>query len=304
MEFSTHNSTIYQVKLILQNAGILRDKSIANISNDDWDKIHDVHLKGSFATTRAAWPYFKKQKYGRVIMTTSTSGIYGNFGQANYSAAKLGLIGLMNTVSIEGRKYNILCNTICPTAASRMTKGILPDDVFNEMKPELIAPVVVYLCHEDSQDSGQIIESSCGFATKYHYVRGKGSLIRNSINDVPTPETVKANWGKITDMSKAKHYNTNVEVSAEYIGVLEQLRNPSQSSEFEDVYTYNFRDVILYNLGIGISTENSDNLKFLYENHPEFSVFPTHAVIPGLILVMSSNVTSSAVQDVDLSRVC
>lgn len=292
-----------RIDILVNNAGILRDKSIVNISDDDWDKIQDVHLKGSFATTRAAWPHFKKQKFGRIIMTTSTSGLYGNFGQANYSAAKLGLVGLMNTVSIEGAKYDIRCNTICPTAASRMTKGILPDEVFDEMKPELIAPVVVYLCHEDTQETGQIIESSCGYATKYHYVRGPGSLIRDSITEVPTPEAVRAKWSKITDMSKAKHYNSNVEVSAEYIGVLQKLKNPSENSEFEDVYNYNFKDVILYNLGIGISTEDSDNMKFLYENHPEFSVFPTHAVIPSMVMLMSSQLTPSALENFDLSRV-
>lgn len=254
-------------------------------------------------TTRAAWLHFKKQKYGRIIMTTSTSGIYGNFGQANYSAAKLGLVGLMNTIAIEGAKYNIHCNTICPTAASRMTKGILPDEVFDEMKPELIAPVVVYLCHEDTADNGQIIESSCGYATKYHYVRGKGSLIRNSIAEVPTPESVKAKWGAITDMTKAKHYDTNVEVSAEYIGVLEKLKNPQDSSGFEDVYNYSFRDTILYSLGIGVSTADPDDLKFLYENHPDFAVFPTHAVIPGLMTVMSSQASASVLENFDLSRV-
>lgn len=292
-----------RIDVLVNNAGILRDKSIPNISDDDWDKIQDVHLKGSFVTTRAAWLHFKKQKFGRIIMTTSTSGIYGNFGQANYSAAKLGLVGLMNTCAIEGAKYNIHCNTICPTAASRMTKGILPDEVFDELKPELIAPVVVYLCHEDTQENGQIIESSCGYATKYHFVRGRGSLIRNSLNEIPTPETVKAKWNVITDMSKAKHYNRGVEVTSEYIGVLEKLKNPLERTELEEEYNYNFRDVILYNLGIGISTEDTENLKFLYENHPEFSTFPTYAVIPGLILVMSSPIAPSALENFDLSRV-
>ncbi|XP_058812949.1 peroxisomal multifunctional enzyme type 2-like [Topomyia yanbarensis] len=154
-----------RVDVLINNAGILRDKSLARISDEDWNLIHDVHLKGSFLTTRAAWAIMKKQNYGRIIMTSSNSGVYGNFGQANYSAAKLGLVGLANTVAIEGAKNNIQCNVIVPTAASRMTEGILPEVLFNELKPKLIAPVVAYLCHQSCQNTGAIIESAAGWAT-------------------------------------------------------------------------------------------------------------------------------------------
>lgn len=122
-----------RVDILVNNAGILRDKSFIKISEQDWNLIHDVHLKGSFKTTQAAWPIFKKQNYGRVIMTTSNSGIYGNFGQANYSAAKMGLIGLANTLAIEGQRNNIHCNCIVPTAASRLTKDVLPEILYNEL---------------------------------------------------------------------------------------------------------------------------------------------------------------------------
>lgn len=237
-------------------------------------------------------------------MTTSNSGIYGNFGQANYSAAKLGVAGLTNTLAIEGAKYNVYCNTICPTAASRMTKGILPDDFFDEMKPALIAPVVVYLCHEDSKANGEIIESAIGYATKVHFVRGKGSLIRDSIDDVPTPETVRAKWNQITDMSAAKRYNSNVEVSSSFVEVLDKLKNPPKKGEAEDTYSYTFRELIMYALGIGISTTDVDNLRFLYENHPDFAPFPTFSVLPGMILLMTSGATASVLESFDLSQVC
>lgn len=191
-----------RVDILVNNAGILRDRSFAKISDQDLNIILDVHLRGSFKTTQAAWGIFKKQNYGRIIMTTSNSGIYGNFGQANYSAAKMALVGLANTLAIEGERNNIHCNCIVPTAASRLTQDVLPEILYNELstlnknafylhsvhdfaltpyhfqqnntnlcfflfsEPKLIAPVVAYLCHESSTDNGAIIESAAGWATK------------------------------------------------------------------------------------------------------------------------------------------
>lgn len=293
-----------RVDVLINNAGILRDRSIANISDDDWDKIHDIHLKASFITTRAAWPIFRQQKFGRIIMTCSNSGIYGNFGQANYSAAKLGAVGLANTVAIEGAKYNIHCNTIVPTAASRMTKDVLPEEFYNELKPQLIAPVVAYLCHEGTQDNGAIIESACGWATKVHFVRGKGSLLRTSISDNVTPEFVRDKWAQVTDMSESRRIENIGEASASFMGILEELNTPqTQKGKFEDTFTYNNRDLVLYALGIGISTDDNDNLRYLYENHPDFAAFPTYSIMPGLVLSMTSGLVSSALTNFDLSQV-
>ncbi|XP_055550273.1 peroxisomal multifunctional enzyme type 2-like isoform X1 [Wyeomyia smithii] len=285
-----------RVDILINNAGILRDKSLARISDEDWNLIQDVHLKGSFLTTRAVWPIMKKQNYGRIIMTSSNSGVYGNFGQANYSAAKLGLVGLANTVAIEGAKNNIHCNVIVPTAASRMTEGILPEILFNELKPKLIAPVVAYLCHESCEDTGAIIESAAGWATKVHFVRGKGSILRTSIDEVVTPEYVKTVWHQVTDMSNAKHLNAIGEASLSLVDVLEKLREGKNAeNSVTETYKFNFKDVILYALGVGATVSNESDLRFLYENHPDFSVIPTFFILPGLLSVMGSNLTATAI---------
>ncbi|XP_031413312.1 peroxisomal multifunctional enzyme type 2 [Meleagris gallopavo] len=148
-----------RIDIVINNAGILRDRSFVRISDEDWDIIHRIHLRGSFLVTRAAWNHMKNQKYGRIIMTSSAAGIYGNFGQANYSAAKLGLLGLSNTIAIEGRKYNIHCNTIAPTAGSRLTQTVMPQDLIDAFKPEYVAPLVLWLCHDTCMENGSLFEA-------------------------------------------------------------------------------------------------------------------------------------------------
>lgn len=293
-----------RVDILINNAGILRDRSIIKTTDQDWDLVNDVHLKGSFKCTQAAFPYMKKQNYGRIIMTSSNSGIYGNFGQANYSAAKMGQIGLTNTVAIEGQKNNIHCNAIIPTAASRMTEGILPDILFSELKPSLIAPVVVYLCHESCTDNGSYIESAAGWATKVHTVRGKGAVLRPSLNDIVTLEYVQNAWSQVTDMSQAKHWNSNAEASASLMEVLEKLKS-GESDAIEDTFTFGNKELILYALGIGASTKNSNDYRFLYENDADFSAIPSFFVMPGLLLSMSSSLVSSALPNSqsDLSNI-
>ena len=195
-------SAFGRIDVVVNNAGILRDRSFPRTADLDWDLVHRVHLRGSFLVTRAAWPHMKKQGYGRIIMTSSAAGIYGNFGQANYSAAKLGLVGLSNALSLEGKKYNIQCNAIAPLAGSRLTSTVWPPEMVEALKPDFVAPFVVYLCHESCEENGNIFEIYAGWASKLRWQRTQGKLLRKGGLEV-TPEMVRDSWGEITDWTSA-----------------------------------------------------------------------------------------------------
>lgn len=198
-----------RIDILINNAGILRDKSFVKMELDDFELVHKVHLLGSAYVTKAAWPHMREQNYGRIVMTTSSSGLYGNFGQSNYGAAKLGLVGLMNTLKIEGQKNNIHVNTIAPVAATRMTENLgIPPEVFDQLKPELISPAVLFLAHEDAP-TGTIVEAGAGYYAKVQIVEGKGAKLGQNA----TLEDFAANWDKISDMSEAKPFNNGAEVT-------------------------------------------------------------------------------------------
>ncbi|MCP4673801.1 MAG: SDR family NAD(P)-dependent oxidoreductase [Desulfobacula sp.] len=195
--------TFGRLDILINNAGILRDKSFLKQDAQTWNPVLDVHLNGSFNVTRPAFKVMKDQKFGRIVMTTSAAGLYGNFGQTNYSAAKLGIVGMMNTLKLEGAKYDILVNTIAPIAASRLTKDIMPPELFEKSKPEFVSPMVLYLCSDDCKETGQIFNAGMGFFNRAAILTGKGLQVGNPQNP-PTPEMIHANFDKINNMENAQ----------------------------------------------------------------------------------------------------
>jgi NAD(P)-dependent dehydrogenase (short-subunit alcohol dehydrogenase family) len=197
------------VDILINNAGILRDKSFSKVTLEDFELIVSVHLLGSVYVTKAAWPVMNEKGYGRIVMTTSSSGLYGNFGQTNYGAAKLGVIGLMNTLKIEGEKKNIRVNAIAPIAATRMTEGLgIPEEFFKKLKPELVTPAVLFLCSENAP-TGTIIEAGAGHYSKVAIVEARGAKLGDNV----TPEDIEANFAKITDMTGAQEFRMGGEAS-------------------------------------------------------------------------------------------
>ena len=185
---------------IVSNAGILRDGTFHKMSFENWDSVLKVHLYGGYNVVRAAWPHFREQSYGRVLVATSTSGLFGNFGQANYGAAKLGLVGLINTLAQEGAKYNIKANALAPIAATRMTEDILPKEVLEKLTPEYVAPVVSYLCTEENPNSASVFVVGGGKVQRVALFQNDGI----TFDKPPTVDDVAAQWDEITDLSAAK----------------------------------------------------------------------------------------------------
>ncbi len=190
-----------RIDILVNNAGILRDKSFHKVSIEDFNLVMDVHFQGSLNCTHTIFPIMREQEYGRIIFTSSASGVYGNFGQTNYGSAKMAMIGLMNTLKLEGQNKNIFTNSITPVAYTRMTEGLIPEDFGQNLKSEYITPAVIYLA-SDQAPNGVIIAAGAGVFSRINLQESMGVSL--GTGEDMTPENIHANWDKISDMTNAR----------------------------------------------------------------------------------------------------
>ena len=229
---ATAMSAFGRIDVLINNAGILRDKSFTKMQNIDWDLVLKVHMTGSYRCSVAAWKIFRKQKFGRIINTTSGSGLYGNFGQANYSSAKAGLTGFTKTLAKEGAKYNIKVNAIAPIAATRMTKNIMSPEVLKAVQPKYVIPLVGLLCHDKCPVNGKIYEVGGGWISEVKYQRAEGLFLKLD----HTSEEILANWEKVGDFSKNSTYPQDLTESFEVMFTnfeKQSQAQPEKNSETE-----------------------------------------------------------------------
>ena len=203
-----------RVDIVINNAGILRDKTFHNMTPDLFNAVIDVHLRGAYNVTQPAWVHMREAGYGRIVSTSSAAGIFGNFGQGNYGAAKMGLVGMTNVLAVEGAKYNIRANAIAPLAATRMTTGLLgPLD--EALLPELVSPVVAYLTHESCEATGRIFSVGGGRVAEIFIAEGPGFVDREL-----TPESVRDHWDAITSRDDLAFPNQLTDESLIYVKAL------------------------------------------------------------------------------------
>ena len=208
-----------RIDILVNNAGILRDKSFHKVTLEDFNLVMDVHFQGSLNCTHTIFPIMREQEYGRIVFTSSSSGVFGNFGQTNYGSAKMAMVGLMNTLKIEGQKYNIHSNSITPVAYTRMTDGLLPDDVGESLQPEFVTPAVIYLSSEDAPN-GAIISAGAGVFSRIFIHETNGVSL--GMGDEMTPENIAASWEDISDMKGAKALQSGPEQSIKIFEKLNQ----------------------------------------------------------------------------------
>ncbi|MDG1654983.1 MAG: SDR family NAD(P)-dependent oxidoreductase [Luminiphilus sp.] len=211
-----------RVDILVNNAGILRDKSFGKGSLEDFKLVLDVHLMGSVNCTKAVWEIMREQNYGRIVVTTSSSGLYGNFGQANYGSAKMGVIGMMNTLAQEGAKNNVKVNALAPTAGTRMTEGLIPDQAFALMTPETVTPAVLYLVSQDAPTRAILAAGAGGYAVA-KIVETDGIYLDDADQ---TPEAIAEHWDAIAN-SEPKQLQAGFEQTVKFLGKAAQAKGIS-----------------------------------------------------------------------------
>ena len=201
-----------RIDILIANAGVLRDKSFSKMEIADFEFVLNVHLMGTMKPAKAVWEIMKAQNYGRIVVTTSSSGLYGNFGQTNYGAAKLGIVGFMNTLKLEGQKNNIHVNAVSPVAATRMTESLMPPEILARLAPENVTPGVVYLCSEEAP-SGVILTAGGGAFAVSKIVETEGVFLDH---DHISVEAVRDAFDKISDETGQKAYVAGGEQSQKF----------------------------------------------------------------------------------------
>ena len=200
-----------RVDILINNAGNVRDKSFAKMDLENFTALIDVHLMGAVYCTKAAWPIMLDNQFGRVIMTSSSSGLFGGHGHTNYASAKLGLVGFMHALIQEGTSKNVLVNSIAPMALTRMTEQVASPKFAATMQPEFVSAMVAFLCADECNLSGEIVECGMGYYSKVQILEGAGIFLGDG--EVPSPADIQDNWSAISDMSDAKPYRHAGQIS-------------------------------------------------------------------------------------------
>ncbi len=221
-----------RLDIVINNAGILRDRSLLKMEPEDWDAVMAVHLKGAYNVTRPAFAAMRQARYGRIVLTTSAAGLYGNFGQTNYSSAKMGLLGLMNTLKLEGDKYDVKVNTVAPVAGTRLTEDVMPPDLFARLQPEFVAPLVLYLCSEICPVTGHVYNAGAGYFNRAAVLTGPGVLVGDG-QTPPSPEDVGRAVGRLAKMDGAVEL---ADVMGAMTRILDAL-NPQKQAEAAETGT-------------------------------------------------------------------
>jgi len=208
-----------RVDILINNAGILRDKSFGKMEWSDFEAVINVHLLGSALCAHSVFPIMKEQEFGRIVMTSSSSGLFGNFGQTNYAAAKMGVVGLMNTLKLEGAKYNVHTNSIAPTATTRMTEHLFPAEFAEKLDPKYIIPAVIFLASEKAPN-GEILEAGGGVIANTYVMETMGKYFGTDENF--TAEAVANHWAEIADTTDARRLTQGGEVAIKHFEKIQQ----------------------------------------------------------------------------------